>query len=148
MHQLKVKFIRKSGNQYQFEINNRKVFIEDLLAKYDKYSSQITINCGSPGWYIGRVFLSLSQAEKAAGEQITSDQWFKDYMRSNPHKWGKSDYKNEYQITRGNVKIVDRLGEVHRVKNFENHEAKIDLLNLFTKDIRNLRNYFIEVCYN
>ena len=145
MSKLHLKFIRKSGNQYQFKYRNKTIFIEDLVLRHDKYTANLSQNNGCYGWQFCKSFVSLKQVEFSCKHELMPRDFLVNYMKNNPDLWGRNSHKNEFQMTKGSVYIVDYLGEVVRFKNFEDKRAKDGLINLFCSEIKNLHGYCVEV---
>jgi hypothetical protein len=148
MSKYQIKFIRRNGNQYIFEVRGRKLFIEDMVASNGRYSSKLSDACGVYGWSVAKVFISLTQAENACGECLTTNEWFIENMKSDPKQWGRSATKQGLNLTVGILKIVDRAGVEYRVRAFTDKITKDNNLTWFAADIRRLSGYCLELGYN
>lgn len=147
MSKVKIKFTRKDGNQYHFEVRKIKIVIEDGVLINGRNQSNLHLNNGSYGWRLNKLFVSLHQAEYACGEYLTDKEWFINNMKNNPELWGRNLTRNEIPMTKGCIKIIDRAGSDYRVRYFEDNRAKNDLLKNFMMDIKNLTGYGIGLSY-
>lgn len=147
MSKYQIKFIRKNGNQYIFEVRGRKLFIEDMVASNGRYTSKLYLSNGVYGWSVAKVFISLTQAENACGEVLTTDEWFIAEMKATPEQWGSSATKQSLNLTVGCLKIVDRTGYEYRVRAFTDKITKDNILGWFAADIRRLSGYCLELGY-